>query len=269
MNLDLNRALHDLAQDGADLARIASPEALVGRRRRRRAVRRAAVGTVGLAVVGGLALAGTSLADHRADVPRPAATEPAPRPAPTATPTPTVASSEAPPSGDRPGARPLPDPYVSRWDGVSAISSDAPSGSGPLADGSYLAVVLAVDEPARTAVIDVGLFFGGADALSWAAENAPDMIDDGTLASDYVLLNEVERPRTVALAADAVLTGYCTGHDGQVQMRATTGAELASAPASDAECVARSTLTGNPPASWFWVDVRDGVVAQLVGQYLP
>lgn len=389
MNLDLNRALHDLAQDGAAHARIASPATVVSRRRHRRVVRRVAVGTVGLAVVGGLALAGTSLADHRADVPQPALTDPAPGPRPTPTPTtatpaalpgcgttlpapgpgepttltatgpatagvgdpltvtvglsgatgrlhtaplrvlltsggqvvavadvpdpawtdtpgglgletevqldacgplpaaltlvaavPTTAGlvlssgspvvlTVAPPAGGGPTAAPLADPYVTRWDGESAITSDAPAGSGPLADGTYIAHVLSLD-PAGTAVVDVGLFFGGADATAWAEANEPGLLGDVGVIAGYVLLNEVERPRTLTLAPDAVLTGYCVTEEGQMRMHATTSAELAAAPSSDAECVARSTLLASVPgASWFWIDIRGGVAVQVVGQYLP
>lgn len=83
MNLDLSRALDELAESATAHADLGPAERIVRRRRRRRAVRRAAAGATSLVVVGGLLLAGTALAGRRTDAPQPAATGPATTSSPT------------------------------------------------------------------------------------------------------------------------------------------------------------------------------------------
>ncbi len=105
--------------------------------------------------------------------------------------------------------------------------------------------------------------------MAWEPENDPEAAElrPETLALDnYVLVNDVARPRSLALAPDVVVTGQCV-KDGTVTMRRLTLEELAVAPLTSAECNAQASLQSN--RNWFWFDVRNGVVAHIVGQYLP
>lgn len=191
---------------------------------------------------------------------------------------PSSAADEDRPSGGGGGtggtttSLPLPDPMVSRWDGVRSIVSDTPASGDGLADGSYYGDVRAVSAASGTITVDIGIFYGGDAANEWAAANDPAFATDGLFGlavNGYVVVNDVVRPRTLTLAPDAVVTGYCSTADGILQERITL-AELASATDSSPGCLARSYLSQAPSSTnSFWVDIRDGQVAQLVGQYVP
>lgn len=398
MNLDLSDALDDLARDAGRQSDLGPVDRLMARRKRRRTVRRSATAAAGLAVVGGLAFAGGTLANWQHE-PQPAVTGPNPTPTPTVEPSvaalpgcgdplppddpasgdpePTTLTAEAPESlvagtpvsvrlgisgpaapapedladadirlvissdgrvvaladaqdaswtdsGNGPVAqieaapeyceaapdagvltavvrtadgllvsagvdvtveapdgsaddddpistRPLRDPFVHRANSGTSISSDAPSSADTLADGDYAGRVLSVDPAAGTVTVDLVLFFTGEHATAWARANDPRRLEpEGWVLNDMLEINEVERPRTLTLAPDAVITGYCLT-DGTLTMRARTLADLMTegdrAACQDAE--SGIPQFGGEGGSLFWVDVRGGVVAQLVGQYVP
>jgi hypothetical protein len=236
VNVDLSSAFDQIADDAARQADLGPVDRIVQRRRRRRTVRRTVVGAGALAVVGGLALAGTSLAAWRAPEPQPAVTGPAPTP--TATPGPD-------------GAMPLKDPFVPRWDGTTAVSSDMP---GPgheaedavLADGDYfLGSVLAVDLDARTLHVSINGFWGDAD---------------GQGGSDDAM-----RSHTLPVAEDVVVTGFCQDPEGVLTQRALTLETLQEAPGPDCDGPEPETVERTA----FWADVRGGLVRQIVGQGWP
>lgn len=234
---DLSHAFDEIADDAGRQADLGPVEGIVRRRRRRRAARRSVLGVGALAVVGGLALAGTSLAGWRAPEPQPAITGPAPTPSP-----------DPSPAAD--AALPLKDPFVPRWDGTAAISSDMP---GPgyeaedavLEDGDYFVHVLEVDLDARVLHVSVNGFSGDAD---------------GTAGSDEAL-----RQHTLPVAADAVVTGFCQDADGALTQRALTLATLQEAPGPDCDGPDPDTIERDA----FWADVRGGLVRQVVGQGWP
>lgn len=286
MNLDLSSALEDIADDarrGADLGPV---DQIVTRRRRRRIARRGAGTAVGLALVSGIALAGTSLADWKdATTPLPAATEspsptPTPDPVPDPAPEPTddaPATSAPPPetSTDAPdvppsAALPLVDPYESRWRDVgfprADIISDAPQSATELEDGDFYGFLLDVDPAAGTVTVDLAIFYGGTSADAELDKLGVPEIDR---AAGYWITNEVTRPRVLPLSPDLVVTGYCTTPDG-VQMRARTLEQVGASTGSSPGCAAESR-TGDETdgGSDFWVDVRGGEVVQIVGQFLP
>lgn len=272
MNLDLSRALGEIADSASAHADLGPADRIVGRRRRRRVVRRTVAGASTLAVLGGLLLAGTAIADWRTADPQPAVTGPAPTPAstPAATPAspPVTAPPVDPPVASEPDepARPLADPYVSRWDGTSSITSDAPVSGDVLEDGSFFGYVLATDPAAGTVTVDVALFYGGQAATDWALVNEPEQMAQvpGWPLNSYVVVNDVERARSLTLGAGVVVTGFCVDAGTVRQdLRSVTGLTEA-----DPACPGESSAAGTG-RSGFWVDVRDGAVVQLVGQYLP
>lgn len=278
MTFDLSRALDEMADDAADRGRPADPDRVVGLRRRRRVVRRGAAGVAALAAAGALVLTGATLADLRSPDPRPALPAPSPTtPAPERTPEvpaptqePVAPEPVTPPATEAPtaGTRPLVDPYRSRWDGHESLVSDAPASGDGLEDGDFFGSVLAVDPEARTITVDLGVFYGGGAAHAWAREHDPELLVDGVVPSDVVVVDEVERSRTVPLAPDAVITGFCVRPDATVEQHAQDLAGLTRP--GDPGCSATSRVDGaGGGAARFWVDVRGGVVAQLVGQYLP
>ncbi|QZN85943.1 hypothetical protein [Cellulomonas sp. C5510] len=399
MNLDLGRALEEIADEAGALADLGPASGLVQRRRRRRVVRRTVGGTLAIAVVGGLALAGSAIGWVAPD-PQPAVTGPAPTPsasasasgtlpgcgdtlprlrgaltvtappevtrggavpvvvtdtggvaddadpvrvvlvddgrvvafADVATPdwedtstTPELRVDAAPePCGELPdeltltavvltqegpvvadavpltltapeegpdpggtdqgqgtapadgadgagGGRPLADPDVPRWDGVTSIVSDIPVSGDDLADGDYLADVVAVDPQARTITADIVVFYGGDAADEWLRVNEPEAAAElgGRAVSGYIVVNDVTRLRTLALAPDAPITGFCVDSEGLRQPRRTL--EDLTTPEPSGGCHSSSVVEGSPGMTmrYFWLDVRDGVVAQLVGQYVP
>lgn len=277
MTFDLSRALDEMADDAADRGRPADPDRVVGLRRRRRAVRRGAAGVAALAAAGALVLTGATLADLRSPDPLPALPAPT-TPAPERTPEATAPAEEpvapdpvTPPATEAPtaDARPLVDPYRSRWDGHESLVSDAPASGDGLEDGDFFGSVLAVDPDGRTITVDLELFYGGAAATAWARENAPEVLEDGMdlPPSGFQVIDEVQRARTLALAPDVVVTGFCVRPDGTVEQHARDLAGLTGP--GDAGCSATSRVDGaGGGAAQFWVDVRGGEVVQLVGQYL-
>lgn len=78
MNLDLSRALDDLAARAAARSDLGPAERIVARRRRRRVVRRGAASATSLVVVGGMVLAGVAVADRRVADGQPSVVGPAP-----------------------------------------------------------------------------------------------------------------------------------------------------------------------------------------------
>ncbi|WP_217615178.1 hypothetical protein [Cellulomonas sp. GbtcB1] len=282
MTFDLSRALDEIADDAGAHGRPADPGRVVALRRRRRVVRRG-VGAVGaLAVTGVLVLTGATLADWRAPDPLPAAPEPttsapepAPEPDPGETPDPGVPSTSNPPvtpgvqATERPAAdsAPLADPGVSRWDGESSLVSDAPTSGDGLEDGDFFGSVLAVDPVARTITVDLGIFYGGDAATTWAQEHEPELLENDGPHSGYVIVDDVPRSRTLALAPDAVVTGYCQLPEAVVQQPRDLGGLTGPEPAG---CADASRVDGSVGGrARFWVDVRGGQVAQLAGQFLP
>jgi hypothetical protein len=284
VTFDLSRALDEIAGDAADRGRPADPDRVVGLRRRRRAARRGAAGVAVLSAVGVVAVTGATLTGWRSPDPRPALPAPATSapavptpdgspatPAPPDPAGPTAPATEEPAADDPPaaGTAALADPFVSRWDGRASLVSDAPASGDGLEDGDFFGSVLAVDPGARTITVDLGVFYGGAAAGDWAGQHAPDLLDGGSLPPNgYVVVDDVQRSRTVRLAPGAAITGFCVLPDGEVVQQARELAGLTED--GDPGCIATSAVGGQVGgSSRFWLDVRGGEVAQLVGQYLP
>lgn len=147
-------------------------------------------------------------------------------------------------------------------DGVSAI----PQSDAELEDGDFFGFLRGIDAEAGTVDADIAIFYHGQAAIDWLEANDPDA--EIPPPNDYLIVNEVERVRTLTLSPDVRIWDWCFGDPGATH-RERPLAEWAAAP-DDAttECAAGPQLSRSP-GSVYWFDVRDGVVVQIVGQYLP
>lgn len=163
-----------------------------------------------------------------------------------------------------PDAGPLPDPqahYVP--DGASSVPPSDPAA--PLPDGNYLALVSDVDAEAGTVQADVVVLYFGSAAEEWVAANAP-----GTeILDDYVSDDpDGQTDRVIPLANDTPVWEVCWGPNEEKVRRTGGVAEWATAPIEDGESLCSDTST-IPMGGLYWLDVRGGVVAQVVGQFVP
>lgn len=135
----------------------------------------------------------------------------------------------------------------------------------PLRDGSYIGIVSGVDPVAGTVTADVVVLYFGQGALDWVAANDP----GAEVFDDYVMDDpDGPSPRTLPLG-DAEVWEWSPSEAGLTIARRLGGvAEWAAAPTDDRE---RRLADGAamPRGGLYWLDVRDGVVAQVVGQYVP
>lgn len=135
----------------------------------------------------------------------------------------------------------------------------------PLADGNYVAFVHGIDPVAGTVDVNLAVFMGGQAAMDWLTENEPDA--ENPPHDDYVIVNEVEQVQTMALADGAPIWDLCFRDADADPYVPRDLAEWAAAPAvGEMQCDAGPKLNR---AALSWLDVRDGVVVQVVAQYLP
>ncbi|WP_188079046.1 hypothetical protein [Actinotalea subterranea] len=241
---------------------------IVGRARRSRRIHDTVLLAASGAAVVAVALTGATLAQRDPTPPPAVSPTPVETPTPTPTPTPTEAVTPpvepTPPPASTPSTLPLKDPLASRWMGDASLSSDVPESGDTLEDGDYFADLLSVDPKARTVEVDITILLTGALADAWVRENDPEDFADG-VENGYRIINDVERPRTLPLADDARITMWCTGAPG-IQQQEWTFEDWAALPDTGDTTCAPDDATRN---RYYWVDVRDGEVAQLVGQFFP
>lgn len=151
----------------------------------------------------------------------------------------------------------LPDPYLDRTDGVVSLASDPPERSWPVADGSYFAYVAAADPSAGTVLAEVYELTWGTAAEEYVRQHEPGLLVGGELPSGYHLARTAFGRQTVPVAEDAVIVGRRPRDGGGFRTVRQTLADLATTDATSAV------------APYYWLDVRDGQVAQMTGQYLP
>lgn len=178
-------------------------------------------------------------------------------------PTPGAPATSPVPSQDPPASAPLPD-LVVRFSGEGDIRSDSPVSADTLQDGAFFAVLHDADPDAGTVTVDIAIFLTGEEALEHLRSEDPARAEEG-LDDGYLVVNEVERLRVLAVAPTARVGTWC--FDGEVVIRERAFAEWASAGG-----IAATTACSEPARQaneTYWLDVRDGVVAQITGQYLP
>lgn len=159
----------------------------------------------------------------------------------------------------------LPEP--TRHDTVEYHSTVPPTDPAvPLRDGSYLGIVQAVDPAAGTVTADLVVLHFGQGAIDWVAANDP----GAEIVDDYVMEDsDGPTPRTLPISPGAPVYEWSPSEAGlAIALRAGGVAEWAAAPTDDRE---RRLEDGPamPRGGLYWLDVRDGVVQQVVGQYVP
>ena len=133
-----------------------------------------------------------------------------------------------------------------------------------LQDGAFFAILQAADAARRTVTVDIAIFLTGEEARAYLLAEDPERLAEG-LDDGYLVVDEVERPRVLTFAPTARVGTWCFSD--RVVIRERTFAEWAAAPA-----LAPTTACSEPARQaneTYWLDVRDGVVAQITGQYLP
>ena len=163
-----------------------------------------------------------------------------------------------------PDAGPLPDPQAHYLpDGASAVPpTDA---TVPLPDGNYLALVSDIDAAAGTVTADVVVLYFGSAAQEWVAANAPGTeILDGYVSDDP----DGRVDRVIPLGSDVPVWEVCWGPNEEKARRTGGVAEWAVAPREDGESLCSDTST-IPVGGLYWLDVRGGVIAQVVSQFVP
>lgn len=135
----------------------------------------------------------------------------------------------------------------------------------PLPDGDYLAHVSDIDADAGAVTADLVVLYFGSAAEEWAAANAP-----GTEIMDDYVSDDPDGPaERVIPIGDVPVWDLCPGPE-RIELVQRTGglAEWAVAPWEGGESLCSDTST-IPVSGLYWLDVRGGVIAQVVAQYVP
>ncbi len=148
---------------------------------------------------------------------------------------------------------------------VSALFTEG----APLADGDYFASFLGVDAAAGTVDVDLMVWYSGQAAEDYVAANIP----GGEVVNDYHLVNDVEQPTTLPIAADALVSEWCFQEREATTLTYFPRTVAEWAAASDYDGIeAHMTCSDGPELdrSWlYWLRVVDGVVVQVTGQFVP
>ncbi|GEN80102.1 hypothetical protein [Actinotalea fermentans] len=147
-------------------------------------------------------------------------------------------------------------------DGVS----DIPAVGTDLVNGDYVAHVTDADLSTMVLGADVEVLYIGAAADEYLLEHDPTA--EIPPPNGFVLVNDSTDVRQVPMADDVRIWDWCSGDDGQLTFLERTPMDwwLAPAPGSQ-QCSAGAGL--GHAGNLYWLQVRDGEVKRLIGQYLP
>jgi hypothetical protein len=148
----------------------------------------------------------------------------------------------------------------------SGHSAEAPD-DGSLPDGYYIGTVSGIDAASGTIDADLLVFYSGQAAIDYLTANQPDA--ENPPPNDFITTDDGQPVRTLPLAPDAKIWDWCFGEvDLGYQQR--TVAEWVEAPTDGTQqCGAGAALARNTEYTPYWLKIRDGVVAEMIGQYLP
>ena len=147
-------------------------------------------------------------------------------------------------------------------DGVS----DIPAVGEDLVDGDYLAHVTDADLDEMVLDADVEVIYFGEAADEYLLAHAPTA--EIPPPNGFVLVNESTNVRQVPMADDVRIWDWCSGDDGLLTFLERTRTEWWHAPLTGSqECSAGADLGHG--GDLYWLQVRDGEVKRLIGQYLP
>lgn len=275
--IDLRAALSSIQDAAADSGGPAPTEAILTRRRRRRVARRAGAVIGSAAAIGVVVLAWPSLVGPSEVLP-PAVTEsPSQSPEPDVTPdtepttTPSLAPEPDPDAGPTASTMPLKD-LSPRYDGgVVSIVSDTPDSEDSLEDGDYFGFLHGIDADAGTVSVDIGIFYGGEAADAYVEANEPEFwaAEGGSVPNGYFIVNDVERVREIPVAPDAPVAEWCFMADGGIGTAQGDFATWATATGTGEQRCGALEPGARQGNDLYWFDVRNGVVLQIVGQYVP
>jgi len=179
-------------------------------------------------------------------------------------PWPFMVTDEASPDGQSPETMPLlpPEDHYQESSSVSAI----PLSEDSLEDGDYFGYLSGIDAAAGTVQVDIAIFYTGQAAIDYLTANDPTA--ENPPPGGFWIANDVERIRSLTLSPDVRIWDWCYGND--LGFAERTLPEWAAAPATgEHSCDAGATLSHGWGDGTYWFDVRDGVVMQVIGQYLP
>lgn len=189
-------------------------------------------------------------------------------PAATASGTPTEPGEVTPePTEAAPGGESLPLPELGeRYDGTGPVTSDIPASEDSLQDGAFVVILHGVDAQARTISADVVIFYGGQPAYDYLAEHDPERAAEG-LENGYLIVNDVERVRELPVSPSVRVGRWCWDDVTRITQEQTFEAWATAEP--DHAPTTACTEPGRQGNELYWIDVRDGVVLQITGQYVP
>ncbi len=145
-------------------------------------------------------------------------------------------------------------------------SSDIPAVGEDLVNGDYVATVTDADLTAMVLDADVQVFYFGEAADDYLLAHDPTA--EIPPPNGFVLVNESTNVRQVPMADDIRIWDWCTGDDGRLTFLERTPMEWWLAPpAGSQECSAGPGLSH--AGNLYWLQVRDGKVKRVIGQYLP
>jgi len=155
-----------------------------------------------------------------------------------------------------------PEDHYQESSSVSAI----PLSEDSLEDGDYFGYLWGIDAAAGTVQVDIAIFYTGQAAIDYLTANDPTA--ENPPPGGFWIVNDVERIRSLTLSPDVRIWDWCYGND--LGFAERTLPEWAAAPATgEHSCDAGATLSHGWGDGTYWFDVRDGVVMQVIGQYLP
>lgn len=147
-------------------------------------------------------------------------------------------------------------------DGVS----DIPAVGADLVDGDFFSHVTGADPTTMLLEADVEVIYFGAAADAYLLEHDPTA--EIPPPNGLVIVNESSNVRQVPMADDIRIWDWCFGGDGQLSFAERSLEEWRLAPADgDQRCDAGAALGHG--AAVYWLQVRDGEVKRVIGQYLP
>ena len=145
-------------------------------------------------------------------------------------------------------------------------SSDVPALGADLVEGDYVAHVTDADLDDMVLSADVEALYVGEAADDYLREHDPTA--EIPPPNGFVLVNESTNVRQVPIADDVRIWDWCFGADGRLAYAERTPIEWWLAPpTASQECSAGAGLGHG--GDLYWLQVRDGEVRHLIGQYLP
>lgn len=147
-------------------------------------------------------------------------------------------------------------------DGVS----DIPAVGQDLVNGDYIAHVTDADLTSMLLDADVEVIYFGEAADEYLLAHDPTA--EIPPPNGFVLVNESTNVRQVPMADDIRIWDWCSGDDGLLTFLERTPTEWWLAPLDGSqECSAGPGLGHG--GDLYWLQVRDGEVQRVIGQYLP